>query len=126
MKRPVDPMVRLLRVLGDPVRLAIVQGLAADTEICACDFARFTDVSQPTVSHHLRVLREAGVVRAERRGTWIYYTLEADVAERLRELASRLTPAEARPASLAVAPGRDGRSGACATAACDPVSTARE
>ncbi len=63
-----DPEIRLLSALADPTRLAIVRQLARDTETCACDLTDCCDVGQPTVSHHLRVLREAGVVTSERRG----------------------------------------------------------
>ena len=66
--RDLDPDIRLLAALADPARLAIVRQLAADTETCACDFTDCCDVAQPTVSHHLRVLREAGIVTSERRG----------------------------------------------------------
>ena len=75
------------------MRLAIVRQLAAERETCACDLTVCIELSQPTVSHHLRVLREAGVVSAERRGTWIYYALEPAVAERLARLAREVTPA---------------------------------
>jgi ArsR family transcriptional regulator len=92
MKRALDPDVRMLQALADPVRLSIVRQLTSDGSVCACDFTACCDVSQPTVSHHLKVLREAGVVTAERRGTWIYYRLDASVADRLRELAAGLTP----------------------------------
>jgi DNA-binding transcriptional ArsR family regulator len=99
MARSTDPDVRLLHALADPARLAIVRQLAAQGTVCACDFGACADLSQPTVSHHLRVLREAGVVRAERRGTWIWYALEPWAAGRLAELATQLTPGDARPAS---------------------------
>lgn len=82
----------MLQALADPVRLSIVRQLSSHGTVCACDFSACGDVSQPTVSHHLKVLREAGVVTAERRGTWIYYCLDASVADRLRELASNLSP----------------------------------
>jgi DNA-binding transcriptional ArsR family regulator len=87
-----DPEVRLLAALADPTRLAIVRQLAADTETCACDFTACCDVSQPTVSHHLRVLREAGVVVSERIGQRIYYRLAPDTAERLGSVARSLLP----------------------------------
>ncbi len=87
-----DPEVRLLAALADPTRLAIVRQLAADTETCACDFTSCCDVSQPTVSHHLRVLREAGVVVSERIGQRIYYRLAPDTAERLGSIARSLLP----------------------------------
>ena len=87
-----DPDVRLLAALADPTRLAIVRSLAADTETCACDLTDCCDVGQPTVSHHLRVLREAGIVTSERRGQQIYYRLAPDASTRLAELARGLVP----------------------------------
>ncbi len=87
-----DPEIRLLAALADPTRLAIVRQLAQDTETCACDFTACCDVGQPTVSHHLRVLREAGIVTSERRGQWIFYRLAPDVAERLSAVARTLVP----------------------------------
>ena len=92
MARRSDPDARLLHALADPMRLAIVRQLAAERETCACDLTVGIELSQPTVSHHLRVLREAGVVEAERRGTWVYYTLQRDPIERLARLARELTP----------------------------------
>ena len=88
----IDPDVRLLQALGDPVRLAIVRQLAAQPEVCACDFTSCCDVSQPTISHHLKVLREAGIVESERRGTWVFYRVLPDVAARLQRLAVALAP----------------------------------
>jgi len=87
-----DPDIRLLSALADPTRLAIVRQLANGSETCACDFTSCCDVAQPTVSHHLRVLREAGVVTSERRGQWIFYRLSADTAERLGAIARGLVP----------------------------------
>jgi len=78
-----DPDVELLQAIADPVRLAIVRQLASDPDaVCACDFTDCCSVSQPTVSHHLRVLREAGVVTTERQGTYIYYRLAPDFTRR--------------------------------------------
>ncbi len=99
MKRSEDPDVRLLQALADPVRLSIVRQLGAAGPVCACDFSAIGEVSQPTVSHHLRVLREAGVVTTERRGTWIYYSLDGSAAERLRRLAGGLVGDRALPVS---------------------------
>jgi ArsR family transcriptional regulator len=99
MNLPDDPDVRLLGALADPARLAIVRQLAADGAVCACDVAPATGLSQPTISHHLRVLREAGVVHSERRGTWIWYTLEPAAGERLAMLGAALHPGPARPAA---------------------------
>ena len=72
-----DPDIRLLSALADPTRLALVRELAGSSETCACDLTTCCDVRQPTVSHHLRVLREAGIVASERRGQNIYYWLDA-------------------------------------------------
>jgi ArsR family transcriptional regulator, arsenate/arsenite/antimonite-responsive transcriptional repressor len=99
VKRSIDPTVRMLQALGDPVRLSIVRQLASDGDVCACDLTCCGEVSQPTVSHHLRVLREAGVVTSERRGTWIHYSLVPEAIARLRVLAVSLEPAGPRPAS---------------------------
>ncbi len=87
----VDPDVRFFAALADPTRLAIVRELAGAPEVCACDFTSCCDVRQPTVSHHLRVLREAGIIESERRGTWIFYRLAPAALDRLRGLASELS-----------------------------------
>jgi DNA-binding transcriptional ArsR family regulator len=98
MKPSPDPDIQLLQALADPARLAIVRELSDRPEVCACDFTSCCDVRQPTVSHHLRVLREAGVVRSERRGTWIYYSLEPGAADRLGAIARDLVPGGLIPA----------------------------
>lgn len=107
-----DPEIRLLSALADPTRLAIVRELAATNETCACDFTATCDVGQPTVSHHLRVLREAGVVTSERHGQWIYYRLAPDVAVRLASIARGMIPGGLIPASDLVARRRGATSGA--------------
>ena len=99
MKRELDPDVRLLQALADPVRLSIVRQLGETEAVCACDFDACGTVSQPTVSHHLRILREAGIVRGERRGTWIWYRLDPAVGERLAAIAGELAPGAPRPAT---------------------------
>lgn len=101
--RDLDPDIRLLSALADPARLAIVRQLAADSETCACDFTDCCDVAQPTVSHHLRVLREAGIVTSERRGQNIFYRLDPDAARRLGAIAGSLLPGGLVPASDLVA-----------------------
>src|SRR5215475_5177967 len=65
------------RALADPTRVAIVNRLAAG-ECCVCDLNAAFDLAQPTISHHLKVLRDAGLVEASRRGTWAYYRLVPD------------------------------------------------
>jgi ArsR family transcriptional regulator, arsenate/arsenite/antimonite-responsive transcriptional repressor len=88
--KPTDPDVRLLAALADPVRLSFVRQLA-DTEcICACDFSECCSVSQPTISHHLKVLRDAGVVTSERRGVNVVYSLAPDFAQRWSEIGASL------------------------------------
>ena len=75
----------LLKALADPSRLTMLATLAAArNEVCVCDFTDAMDLNQPTVSHHLRILREAGLVRCQRRGTWVYYRLAGDAARRAR------------------------------------------
>lgn len=87
-----DPDIQLLQAMADPVRLAIVRELVACADsVCACDFTACCLVSQPTVSHHLKVLREAGVVRTERRGTSIHYDLAPDFAKRWSALSASLS-----------------------------------
>src|SRR6478672_265624 len=79
-----------LKALGHPVRLGIAQRLAAEPETCACDFAEVFGVSQPTVSEHLRVLREAGLVTTKRRGTQICYSLDPVAIREIGRLFARL------------------------------------
>jgi ArsR family transcriptional regulator len=81
----------LLEALGDPVRLGIVELLAKHDRMCVCDIVEAFPVEQPTVSHHLRLLREAGLVDVVRRGHWAYYGLKRDALKGLtRELVSLL------------------------------------
>jgi ArsR family transcriptional regulator, arsenate/arsenite/antimonite-responsive transcriptional repressor len=67
--------IEVLRALAHPVRWGILRRLAAEPGICACDFTEFFDVSQPTISAHLKVLREAGLVTTQRNGTTICYSI---------------------------------------------------
>ena len=68
-------LARMFKALGDPVRLQLLSRVAshAGGEACVCDLSVGLDLSQPTISHHLKVLREAGLLECERRGTWVYY-----------------------------------------------------
>jgi len=86
-------LAALFKALADPTRVAIVNRLAATDECCVCDLTAAFDLSQPTVSHHLRILRDAGLVEAERRGTWAYYRLVPDAIDRLRGALSVPVPA---------------------------------
>ena len=85
---------RLLRALADPTRLSIVRQLASEAATCQCDLTACCELAQPTVSHHLKVLRDAGLVRAERRGTWTYYTLDSHGLARLTRVIGGLLPFE--------------------------------
>ena len=107
MKRQTDPDVLLLQAAADPTRLAILRQLSDLAEVCACDFTACCDVSQPTVSHHLKVLRDAGWIDGERRGTWILYSLRPQAVARFRELAGGLGPGLA-PGSVASPASRRG------------------
>jgi ArsR family transcriptional regulator len=91
-------LARMFKALGDPVRLRLLSRITAarDGEICVCDITGDAfEVSGPTVSHHLKVLREAGLIAGERRGTWVYYR---PVAANLRRLATVLDAPVAYPA----------------------------
>jgi ArsR family transcriptional regulator len=87
-----NEMAPVLAALADPVRLRVVSMLAAapDGSACGCDLEDPLGLSQPTVSHHLKVLREAGLIEGERRGRWIHYRV---VPERLAEIREALSPA---------------------------------
>jgi ArsR family transcriptional regulator, arsenate/arsenite/antimonite-responsive transcriptional repressor len=82
-----DDLASRFKALADPTRVAIVNRLAGAGEVCVCAFTGELELSQPTISHHLRILREAGLVESRRRGTWAYYRL---VPEAISELAGTL------------------------------------
>lgn len=75
----------MFKALGDPVRLRLLSMIASgpDGEVCVCELTPAFDLSQPTISHHLKLLRRAGLVDAERRGTWVYYRLRPETTERM-------------------------------------------
>jgi ArsR family transcriptional regulator, arsenate/arsenite/antimonite-responsive transcriptional repressor len=83
-------LAQLFKALGDPVRLRLVSLIGAHQggEACVCDLTEAFDLTQPTISHHLKVLREAGVITSERRGTWVYYRLLPTALERMAALLS--------------------------------------
>ena len=79
------------KALADPCRIEILRLLARqDGPLCACDIVGHFDLSQPTVSHHLKILREAGLVNATRQGLWMFYTADPGGAGTLEELAGLL------------------------------------
>lgn len=85
----------MFKALGDPVRLRLMSMIASTDEICVCDLTAAFDLSGPTISHHLRVLREAGLVDAERRATWVYYRVRPRALKRLAGLLDIAAPAAA-------------------------------
>jgi ArsR family transcriptional regulator len=79
-----ERMARIAKALGDPIRLQLVDVLRKHAgKVCVCELVPLFDLSQPTVSHHLKVLREAGLVDSERRGLWAYYYVTTDALEEL-------------------------------------------
>jgi ArsR family transcriptional regulator len=78
-------MAGIAKALGDPVRLQLVDVLRKHAgRVCVCELVPLFDLSQPTVSHHLKVLRDAGIVGSERRGLWAYYYVVPDALAELR------------------------------------------
>ena len=98
--RDVTGQVQILAALADPTRLRIIELLAQQTEpVCVCDIVTCFTLGQPTISHHLRVLREARLVTWEKRGLWVYYALNR---ETLAAAADYLTGLAAEPAPVAL------------------------
>ncbi|MGI5290185.1 ArsR/SmtB family transcription factor [Nonomuraea polychroma] len=97
-RRPLDAeqameVARVFKALGDPVRLRILSIVASHEggEVCVCDITSAFDLAQPTISHHLKVLKDVGLLASERRASWVYYRLVPDT---LAELSALLgTPA---------------------------------
>jgi ArsR family transcriptional regulator, arsenate/arsenite/antimonite-responsive transcriptional repressor len=87
-------LARVFKAIGEPVRLRLLSLIAshAGGEACVCDLTGAFELSGPTISHHLKVLREAGVIEGERRGTWIYYRVKP---ETLSLVSDALAPAQA-------------------------------
>ncbi|WP_206489710.1 metalloregulator ArsR/SmtB family transcription factor [Rhodococcus sp. KRD162] len=86
-------LAQMFKALADPVRLRLLSLVAshAGGEACVCDISPAFDLSQPTISHHLKVLREAGLLDCERRGTWVYYSV---IPAALQQLSAVLDAAE--------------------------------
>ena len=83
-RRQAVRMAEVAKALGDPVRLQLVDVLRKHAgKVCVCELVPLFELSQPTVSHHLKVLREAGIVGSERRGLWAYYYVNPDSVEEL-------------------------------------------
>ncbi|MEU7655924.1 ArsR/SmtB family transcription factor [Micromonospora taraxaci] len=89
--RPMDAeqaavVAPLFKALGDPIRLRLMSMIASVPEMCVCDLTPAFDLSGPTISHHLKVLREAGLVDSERRGTWVWYRVKPETFRQLGAL----------------------------------------
>ena len=84
-----------LKALADPLRLRMLSAIATDPrgESCVCDLAELADVSQPTVSHHLKVLKETGMLRSERRSTWVWYRIAPGKQRAVAALLDAFAPA---------------------------------
>ena len=88
--KPLSPgqaveLAAVFKALGDPVRLRLASLIASHEggEACVCDLTDAFELSGPTISHHLKVLREAGLITGERRGTWVYYRIQPEALRRL-------------------------------------------
>jgi ArsR family transcriptional regulator len=79
-----DQLAAQFKALADPTRVGIVNALSAADEVCVCNLTEAFELSQPTISHHLKILREAGLVESSRRGTWAYYRLVLGAVDALR------------------------------------------
>src|SRR5881275_1863880 len=92
-------LAQVFKAIADPVRLRLLSLIAshAGGEACVCDLSGVFDLSGPTISHHLKVLREADLIAGERRGTWIYYRVHPEL---LAQLSAVLVPAAPEHAAV--------------------------
>ncbi|MFI5965221.1 ArsR/SmtB family transcription factor [Streptomyces asoensis] len=90
-------LAKIFKALGDPVRLRLLSMIASRSggEVCVCDLTPAFDLSQPTISHHLKLLRQAGLIDCERRGTWVYYWVLPGTLDRLSAFLATTQTAEA-------------------------------
>ena len=91
-----ERLAGLAKALADPNRIEMLRLLARQTApVCACDIVEHFDLSQPTVSHHLKILREAGLLRGTRSGLWAFYEVDPQGAESLEDLTGLFSRADA-------------------------------
>ncbi|WP_433600136.1 ArsR/SmtB family transcription factor [Nocardia sp. CA-135953] len=92
--RAAADLAAVFKALSDPVRLRLLSVVAGHTgqEACVCDISAGFDVSQPTISHHLKVLRAAGLLSSERRGSWVYYRVEPAALHQLSQFLDLALP----------------------------------
>ena len=83
----------MFKALGDPVRLRLLSMIASgpDAGVCVCELTPAFELSQPTISHHLKLLRQAGLVDCERRGTWVYYWVRPETTDRMAAMLSSVS-----------------------------------
>lgn len=88
-------LARVFKAVGDPVRLRLLSLIASHEggEACVCDLTDAFDLTGPTISHHLKVLRESGLITGERRGTWVYYRVQTEALARLSAVLLPAAPA---------------------------------
>jgi ArsR family transcriptional regulator, arsenate/arsenite/antimonite-responsive transcriptional repressor len=91
-----DELAQAFAALADPIRLRLLSFIAAAGEVCSCDLLVPLDRSQPTISHHTKVLADAGLIRGEKRGRWVWWSV---VPARVAEVRNALTSADSVPAS---------------------------
>jgi ArsR family transcriptional regulator len=96
--RTASRLAPMFKALSDPIRLRLLSLIASTSEICVCDLTDAFDVTGATISHHLRVLREAGMVDSERRGTWVYYRVHKQALDLLGGILLTGAQAETAPA----------------------------
>jgi ArsR family transcriptional regulator len=93
-------LVTAFKALADPTRIEILRLVGAQSgPVCVCDIVERFDLAQPTISHHLKVLREAGLLRTSKIGIWAFYELEAEAKDLLDEAGDLLVARPARSAS---------------------------
>ncbi|WP_310722846.1 metalloregulator ArsR/SmtB family transcription factor [Streptomyces sp. N2A] len=91
-------LAKVFKALGDPVRLRLMSMIASrgeGGEVCVCELTPAFELSQPTISHHLKLLRQAGLIDCERRGTWVYYWVLPGVLGKLAAFLTTQQPAGA-------------------------------
>src|SRR3954447_24680706 len=117
-------VAEVAKALGDPVRLQLVDVLRKHAgKVCVCELVPLFDISQPTLSHHLKKLREAGIVDSERRGLWAYYYVLPDALKELSTWLTCPTPTSARPFARAT-PRQPGRGAAAPRSSASPSTPA--
>ncbi|MFE9016817.1 ArsR/SmtB family transcription factor [Streptomyces cyaneofuscatus] len=96
-------LAKVFKALGDPVRLRLLSMIAsrAGGGICVCDLTPAFELSQPTIPHHLKLLKQAGLIDSERRGTWVYYRLLPETTDKLAAVLTRPGAPAAEPAEAA-------------------------